>query len=221
MMAASCVLGVHMSQHKGGKDSEESKTKYINKLTEGLLNKLVNDLAALEPHSIAKRPQTTIAYISAYMTCLHMVMQIDADGSAIEKALQVAKVVTTSSVHSTTPHTAIDAAASALHLLAAGYAKNSVQVDVAIASWCMYHDRAPDSQKSIVEKGLADVVALFSDEREIEKDNSTTATTTSTSTNVLNRLWSTLHSHLRDPAPPLPALLDGLRVVVQACKEGE
>lgn len=201
MMAASCVLEVYMAHHKPSTEGDKDATatddsKYVQKLTQGLIIRLGTDLAN----------HTTVANISAFVTCLRM-MRI---GGAVDaKCLDVAKGVTLARVHSATLDPEVDSAASVLHFLSAGFVSNMAQINVAAASWCIYHERASGDTKSIVERGLADVVALFSSDDRDSDD-----------VDVVRCLWQVFQSHIHEPTVPLLAALDGLRVVIKSCREG-
>ncbi|TIB67082.1 hypothetical protein E3P77_01852 [Wallemia ichthyophaga] len=210
MMAASCVLEVYLAHHKPSQESEKSATmtttttttteddnKYVYKLTQAMVNKLCSELVY----------HTTVANISALVSCLRMSM-IRGGGAVDAKCLDIAKSVTLTRVHSTTPNAQVDSATSVLHFLSAGLVRNVEQIDVAAASWCIYHERASTEMKSVIGRGLAEVVVMFLG------DNN------NNDVDVVGNLWEVFHSHIREPTSPLLAALDGLRVVVKSCREG-
>ncbi|TIB79864.1 hypothetical protein E3Q06_03998 [Wallemia mellicola] len=189
MMPASCILDVYISNHKKNteENTESDSEKYVDRLSQAILSMLTTKLA--KPRKI------TVANLRALVACIRIT------NSAT--SIDVAKTVTLTRVHSKQDDAELDAVATVLHFFTAALSKKSSQLDVALAAWCIYHERASAQDKQTIEKSLADAMNVVPCVEE-----------------VAEVVWPSLHAHIREPSAPLSAVFAGLRIIIRTSKDG-
>lgn len=189
-MPASCILDVYISNHKKNteENTESDSEKYVDRLSQAILSMLTTKLA--KPRKI------TVANLRALVACIRIT------NSAT--SIDVAKTVTLTRVHSKQDDAELDAVATVLHFFTAALSKKSSQLDVALAAWCIYHERASAQDKQTIEKSLADAMNVVPCVEE-----------------VAEVVWPSLHAHIREPSAPLSAVFAGLRIIIRTSKDGE
>lgn len=189
-MPTSCILDVYISTHKKDTEgnNESDSAKYVDRLSQAISSVLTTKLV--------KSRKITVANLRVLVACIRITNSVT--------GIDVAKNVTLARVHSNQEDAELDSVATVLHFLTAALSKKSSQLDVALAAWCIYHERASLQDKQTIEKSLADAISVVPCVEE-----------------VAEVVWPNLHAHIREPSAPLSAVFAGLKIIIRTSKDGE